>query len=63
MSRKRTWILVFLAVAVVGPLALFGCGRKEEDKGQGVGQQGGKALQWKKSKEKELSGEDADKGE
>jgi hypothetical protein len=56
MRRFLSWglLLVFCTVS----LACLGCGRKSSEEPAGK-----KALQWKKSKEEELTGDKADQGE
>lgn len=57
MIRKISAWIILTVFCVVG-MACLGCAKKKDDS-----LAGGKALQWKKSKEEELTGENADKGE
>lgn len=64
MKKLFRSMLLALAIAVVSLPS--GCTRKQDagdQEQQGVGAKGAKALQWKKGKENELTGENATEGE
>lgn len=54
---KRGFVCILLSLFAFLSVVPLGCTRKNADP------KGKEALQWKKDKEKELTGEDADRGD